>query len=77
MHDGGVLRAVATAAVDLAYARDHIAVPVARNGEGTAFFDIDNDGDLDLYINQFGDNELWRNNADDNNYLMVRALRDR
>jgi len=48
----------------------------ANDGEGVAMADYDRDGDLDLLINQDGNNELWRNNTDDNNYLVVRALRD-
>ena len=33
-------------------------------GVGLAAADIDNDGDLDLYVTNFGDNVLYRNNGD-------------
>jgi hypothetical protein len=33
-------------------------------GCGVAVADIDNDGDLDLYVTNFGPDELWRNNGD-------------
>ena len=33
-------------------------------GMGTAAGDIDNDGDVDLYVLNFGPNQLWRNEGD-------------
>lgn len=45
------------------------------NGAEAAFVDYDRDGDLDLYINQTGNNELWQNDANNagaDNYVMVR-----
>ncbi|MCB0193629.1 MAG: VCBS repeat-containing protein [Anaerolineae bacterium] len=47
-----------------------------EDGEGAAFGDYDRDGDLDLIINQDDENELWRNNSNNDAYLMVRALLD-
>jgi hypothetical protein len=35
-----------------------------RNGMGTTFGDYDNDGDLDLYVVNWGRNVLYRNNRD-------------
>ncbi len=47
-----------------------------NDGEATAFGDYDRDGDVDLLINQATANELWQNQTNNNNYLVVRALRD-
>jgi hypothetical protein len=33
-------------------------------GMGVAVGDVDNDGDLDLYVTNFGPNQLWRNQGD-------------
>ncbi len=33
-------------------------------GMGIATGDIDNDGDVDFYLTNFGDNQLWRNDGD-------------
>ncbi len=61
-----------------------------HDGEGVVFVDFDNDGDLDVYVNQWGgvvtdpttmtsmetpaDNALLRNDTDDDNYLAVTVL---
>jgi len=33
-------------------------------GMGIAIGDVDNDGDLDIYVTNWGPNQLWRNNGD-------------
>lgn len=53
-----------------------------RNGEGTTMVDIDDDGDLDIYmnINHNSGNQLWINNlplANRNNHLIVDVTEDR
>ena len=51
-----------------------------NNNEGSTFIDIDEDGDLDLYVNKNGSaNELWINNlgAAQANHLYIDILEDR
>jgi len=53
-----------------------------RNGEGTTMVDIDDDGDLDIYmnINHSSGNQLWINNlpaANRNNHLVIDVTEDR
>ncbi len=53
-----------------------------RNGEGTTMIDIDDDGDLDIYmnINHNSGNQLWINNlpaANRNNHLVIDVSEDR
>jgi len=51
-----------------------------NNNEGSTFIDIDEDGDLDLYVNKNGSaNELWINNlgAAKANHLYIDILEDR
>ena len=61
----------------LSFTRNNLGINVNGNGEGCAFADYDNDGDLDLYINVHnGNNQLWRNDLNDNNYLFVEARID-
>ena len=50
------------------------------NGEGTTMVDIDDDGDLDIYMNISGTNRLYINNlpaANRNNHLIVNVSEDR
>lgn len=60
----------------LAFTVDNLNITGAEDGEGAVFADYDQDGDLDLLINQDNGNELWRNNTDDGNYLLVQVLAD-
>lgn len=53
-----------------------------RNGEGTTMVDIDDDGDLDIYMNisHSSGNQLWINNlpaANRNNHLFIDVTEDR
>ncbi|MBI3185369.1 MAG: VCBS repeat-containing protein [Myxococcales bacterium] len=54
---------------------NNLGITGAGRGTAAVLVDYDRDGDLDVSINQSGGNELWRNETDDKNYLMVRALR--
>jgi len=50
------------------------------NGEGTTMVDVDDDGDLDIYMNISGTNRLYINNlppANRNNHLLVNVSEDR
>ena len=61
----------------LNFTRNNLGIDVDEDGEGCAFVDYDQDGDMDLYVNINNDNnQLWRNGANNNNYLKVRALFD-
>jgi len=54
--------------------------PINGNGEGCTFVDVDDDGDLDLYINSStGNNHLYQNDlvANANNFLFVDVLENR
>jgi hypothetical protein len=52
-------------------------IPILKNEtvrtKGTAFADIDDDGDLDLYVVNWGvSNRLYRNEQNDGNFLKIR-----
>jgi hypothetical protein len=56
----------------------------SSNGEGTVMVDIDDDGDLDIYMNVYGGNQLWINNlyssstsSSNKKTLYVEALENR
>lgn len=60
----------------LTFTLDNLGINLNENGEGCAFGDYDNDGDMDLYVNiDNEDNQLYRNTLNDSNFLKVRALR--
>ncbi|MFS4494101.1 FG-GAP-like repeat-containing protein [Maribacter sp. 2308TA10-17] len=51
-----------------------------QNGEGTTMIDIDDDGDLDIYMSISGRNRLYINNlpaANRNNHLLIDVTEDR
>ena len=63
----------------LAFERDDCGIADESDGEGAVFVDYDEDGDLDLLVNQTGSNVLWRSDANDAGgapSLAVRAIRD-
>jgi hypothetical protein len=70
----------------LSFTLDASAIVGAQNGEGADFADFDNDGDLDLLINQTAfdmmgmrlaaPNEFYVNGTNDAQYLAVRVLAD-
>ncbi|SFR31631.1 Repeat domain-containing protein [Robiginitalea myxolifaciens] len=52
----------------------------SSNGEGTTMIDVDDDGDLDIYMNISGTNQLYINNlpaANRNNHLLINVTEDR
>ncbi len=43
--------------------------------KGTAFADVDNDGDLDLYVINWGaENKLYKNTQNDSNFIKIAGL---
>ncbi|RMG23438.1 MAG: VCBS repeat-containing protein, partial [Bacteroidetes bacterium] len=60
----------------LSFVRNNLGISVNGDAEGASFVDYDNDGDMDLYINVHnGDNQLWRNGTNDQNFLKVEVLK--
>lgn len=64
----------------LTFTRDNLGINPNGNTEGLSFVDIDNDGDQDLYINIDSPipngNQLWINDLNDGNFLLVDAKWD-
>ena len=60
------------------FSHQNSGINLAGDGEGSAFGDYDNDGDLDLYVNiRNGNNQLWENDLGGNtDYLKVEPLVD-
>ena len=64
----------------LTFVLDSETFNAGRNGEGTSMIDIDDDGDLDIYMNISGRNQLFINNlpaANRNNHLIIDVTEDR
>ncbi len=61
---------------NLSFTQTNLGIDVNGNGEGCVFTDYDNDGDLDLYVNRHGNNQLWQNDLNNSNYLFVEPLLD-
>jgi len=60
--------------VDVADAQPQVQCTTVRT-KGTAFADIDNDGDLDLYVINWGaENKLYKNTQNDGNWLKIGGL---
>ena len=58
--------------VNIAESQPQLQCQTVRT-KGTAFADIDNDGDLDLYVVNWGaPNKLYKNNQDDKNWIKVK-----
>jgi hypothetical protein len=60
-----------TTTAGLAFVQNNMGITGDEDGEGIALGDYDNDGALDLLINQDNQNELWRNPRSDDRYLMI------
>jgi len=50
--------------VAIAMDMDHPRRPLEDGGVGCAVTDFDNDGDLDLYVAEYGEDSLYKNNGD-------------
>ena len=50
--------------IAIALDMDQSRRPLTDGGVGCAITDFDNDGDLDLYVAEYGDDSLFRNNGD-------------
>jgi len=74
----GYLLLNTTAGGTFSFSHSNSGINLAADGEGCAFGDYDNDGDLDLYVNiRNGNNQLWENDLGGNtDYLKVEPLID-
>ncbi len=61
---------------DGTFTRDEtsIAVDSTNFGKGVAFADIDEDGDLDLFVARDGDNRLYLNNGTSNHWINIHLV---
>ncbi len=60
-----------TTTAGLAFVHNNMGITGDADGEAITLGDYDNDGSLDLLINQDDQNELWRNPRSDDRYLMI------
>ena len=57
---------------------DNRGINLNADGEGCVFVDLDDDGDLDLYVNiNDGPNQYWENNLNNNDYINVKVIENR